>query len=40
MVNVAVNTIEYHVGNIFKKLGAANRTAAVVIAIRNKMLEL
>jgi len=40
IMNVAVKTIEYHVGNIFKKLGAGNRTAAVVIAIRNKLLEL
>jgi LuxR family quorum sensing-dependent transcriptional regulator len=40
IISVAVKTIEYHVGNIFKKLGAGNRTAAVVIAIRNKLLEL
>ena len=40
IMSVAVKTIEYHVGNILKKLGAGNRTAAVVIAIRNKLLEL
>jgi DNA-binding CsgD family transcriptional regulator len=40
IMSVSVKTIEYHVGNILKKLGAANRTAAVVIAIRNKLLAL
>jgi DNA-binding CsgD family transcriptional regulator len=38
--NVSVKTIEYHVANIFRKLGASNRTAAVVIALRHKLLEL
>lgn len=40
ILNVCVKTIEYHVGNIFRKLGASNRTAAVVIAIKNRLLEL
>ena len=48
ITSVAVKTIEYHVGNIFKKLGAGNRTAAVVIAnqeqtvgaLRNRDAEL
>ncbi len=37
---LSIKTIEYHVGNILKKLGASNRTAAVVIAIKNKLLAL
>jgi LuxR family quorum sensing-dependent transcriptional regulator len=40
IMSVAVKTIEYHVANIFRKLGAGNRTAAVVIAIKNRLLEL
>ena len=40
IVAVSVKTIEYHVANIFRKLGASNRTAAVVIAIQNKLLAL
>jgi DNA-binding CsgD family transcriptional regulator len=40
VMNLAVKTIEFHLGNIFRKLGAGNRTTAVVIAIRNKLLEL
>jgi DNA-binding NarL/FixJ family response regulator len=40
IMNVSVKTIEYHVGNIFRKLGASNRTAAVVIAIKDKLLTL
>ena len=40
IASVSVKTVEFHLGNIFKKLGAGNRTAAVVIAIRNKLLEL
>jgi len=39
-MSLAIKTIEYHVSNILKKLGAANRTAAVVIAIKNKLLSL
>lgn len=37
---LSVKTIEYHVGNILRKLGAANRTTAVVIAIRHCLLAL
>ena len=39
-MGLSVKTIEYHVGNILKKLGAANRTTAVVIAIRRRLLDL
>jgi DNA-binding CsgD family transcriptional regulator len=37
---LSIKTIEYHVGNILKKLGASNRTAAVIIAIKNNLLPL
>lgn len=37
---LSVKTIEYHVGNILKKLGAANRITAVVTAIRDGLLPL
>lgn len=40
IVSLSVKTIEYHVGNILRKLGASNRTTAVVIAIKNKLLAL
>jgi DNA-binding CsgD family transcriptional regulator len=40
IIGVTVKTVEFHLGNILRKLGAGNRTAAVVIAIRNKLLEL
>src|SRR5207249_4738962 len=30
IMKLSVKTIEYHVGNILRKLGAANRTTAVV----------
>ena len=37
---LSIKTIEYHVGKILKKLGASNRTTAVVIAIKHKLLSL
>jgi DNA-binding CsgD family transcriptional regulator len=40
IMDLSVKTIEYHVGNILKKLGAANRTTAVVIAIKHRLLAL
>jgi LuxR family transcriptional regulator, quorum-sensing system regulator SolR len=40
LISVSTKTIEYHIGNILKKLDASNRTAAVVIALRNKLLPL
>jgi DNA-binding CsgD family transcriptional regulator len=40
IMNLSVKTIEYHVGNILKKLGATNRTTAVVIAIKHRLLAL
>jgi DNA-binding NarL/FixJ family response regulator len=40
ILHLSVKTIEYHVSNIFKKLGATNRITAVVIAIRTGVVEL
>jgi DNA-binding CsgD family transcriptional regulator len=40
ILGLSVKTIEYHVGNILKKLGAANRTTAVVMAIKHRLLAL
>lgn len=40
IMGLSVKTIEYHVGNILKKLGAANRTTAVVIAIKHRLVAL
>jgi DNA-binding NarL/FixJ family response regulator len=39
-MNLSIKTIEYHVGNILKKLGATNRTTAVVIALKHRLLAL
>ena len=38
--NLSVKTIEYHVSNVLKKMGASNRITAVVNALRLGMLEL
>jgi len=40
ILNVSVKTVEYHVGNILRKLGAANRITAVVMAVRIGLLHL
>ena len=40
IMSLSVKTIEYHVGNLLKKLGAPNRTTAVVIAVRQHLLTL
>ena len=40
IIGLSVKTIEYHVGNVLKKLGAANRTTAVVIAVKHRLLAL
>jgi DNA-binding CsgD family transcriptional regulator len=37
---VSVKTIEYHVGNLLRKLGATNRTTAVVIALQRQLIAL
>ena len=40
IMTLSVKTIEFHVGNILRKLGASNRTTAVVIAIKSRLLAL
>lgn len=40
IMSLSVKTIEYHVGNILRKLGATNRTMAVVIALQKQLLSL
>jgi LuxR family quorum-sensing system transcriptional regulator SolR len=40
IMNLSTKTIEYHVGNLLKKLGATNRTTAVVIALKRRLLAL
>ena len=40
IMGLSIKTIEYHVGNILKKLSAASRSTAVVIAIRKGLLDL
>jgi DNA-binding CsgD family transcriptional regulator len=40
ILNLSIKTIEYHVSNVFRKLGATNRVTAVVIAIRDDLLKL
>ena len=40
IMGLSVKTVEYHVGNVLKKLGAANRTTAVVIAIKLRLVAL
>jgi DNA-binding CsgD family transcriptional regulator len=38
IISISAKTVEYHLRNIMRKLGAPNRTAAVVIAIRRGLL--
>ena len=40
IMSLSIKTVEYHVGNVLKKLGASNRTTAVVIAIQRRLLAL
>ena len=36
---VAVKTVEYHVANILRKVGAANRTQAVIAALEQGLVD-
>ena len=36
---VSTAAVKYHVGNILSKLGVANRTEAVAVALRHKLVE-
>jgi len=38
-LHIAVKTVEYHITNILGKLGAANRTEAVVKALEQGLLD-
>ncbi len=38
-LSVSVNTVKYHMKNILQKLGAQNRTEAVMMAIRSGLLK-
>jgi DNA-binding CsgD family transcriptional regulator len=40
IMSLSTKTIEYHVGNILRKLGATNRTTAVVVALQQQLLAL
>lgn len=37
---LSIKTIENHTRNLFIKLGAKNRTEAVVIAVKNKVIDI
>lgn len=39
-LGLSSKTIENHVRNILQKLGAKNRTEAVVIAVRNSLINI
>jgi DNA-binding NarL/FixJ family response regulator len=39
-LSIAMPTVKFHVGHIMSKLGAENRTAAVLAALRHKLVEL
>jgi DNA-binding CsgD family transcriptional regulator len=40
ITSLSTKTVEYHVGNILRKLGATNRTTAVVMALQRRFLAL
>ena len=40
ILNLSIKTVEYHVSNVLKKLGAPNRITAVVTALRHGMIQL
>ena len=39
-LNISADTVNEHLHAIFKKLGAANRSEALAIAIKNNLLKL
>lgn len=39
VLGIAHSTVESHIHSILRKLGAANRTEAVVIAIQRRLLD-
>jgi DNA-binding CsgD family transcriptional regulator len=40
ILNLSIKTVEYHVSNVLKKLGAPNRITAVVTALRHGIIQL
>lgn len=38
-LGIAVPTVKFHVSNVMSKLGAENRTAAVLVALRHKLVD-
>ncbi len=38
-LHITVKTVEWHISNILGKLGAANRTEAVVVALQHGLLD-
>lgn len=40
LISIPERTVHYHLSEASKKLGAANKTAAVAIAIRNNLIDL
>ena len=38
-IQVAERTVEFHLGNAMRKLGAANKLRAVVIALQKKLID-
>ncbi len=37
MLTIQISTVEQHLGNIYDKIGAKNRTEAAIIAVRNHL---
>ena len=36
--SIALTTVKYHSANIFRKLGAQNRSEALVVALKNNLI--
>jgi LuxR family transcriptional regulator, quorum-sensing system regulator BjaR1 len=39
ILNIAKRTVDEHVANAIRKLGAANRIQAIAIAVRDRIIE-
>jgi DNA-binding NarL/FixJ family response regulator len=37
-LSITLSTVKYHSANIFKKLGAQNRSEALVVALKNNLI--
>jgi NarL family two-component system response regulator LiaR len=38
-LHIALPTVKFHITNILSKLGVSNRTEAVLIALRHKLVQ-